>query len=487
MRSLDWAVMIAYVFVLLGIAFWACKKVRSSEDFYIGGGKVPWWLAGASHHVSGYSAVVFTGYAAIAYRMGFTIYVWWACPIALAMFIGSVLIAPRWVRLRQHLGVQSPTGYLSRRYNIATQQLIAWSGVVLKLLDVAAKWVAIALVLNGFTGLDMKTGILMGSVLSIVYITVGGFWADLANDFFQFVVQILAGCVMFVVVVRYLGGFGEIRGALAKLPAEHFALFPEPYNLTYVLLFSIVVFMSYNGGTWNLAMRFISTTDPREAKRTAQFSAVLYLLWPLVLFFPMWMAPLIFPGMENPQTVYSLMAQKFLPAGLFGLVLAGMVSATLTMTASDTNAISAVLTKDIFPVLFPRSFSREGGLSLFAARATTVIFTVLTVIIAFNNQRFGGIIGLIVSWFGALLGPSATPMLLGLLPFYRHCGPSAASGLSLSSRSSPSRWRSPSGSRPWSPCLSSRPSSWQGVGNRCPSESSGLLTRLPERLIRGAP
>ena len=130
--------------------------------------------------------------------------------------------------------------------------------------------------------------------------------------------------------------------------------------------------------------------------------------------------------MENPQTVYSLMAQKFLPAGLFGLVLAGMVSATLTMTASDTNAISAVLTKDIFPVLFPRSFSREGGLSLFAARATTVIFTVLTVIIAFNNQRFGGIIGLIVSWFGALLGPSATPMLLGLLPFYRHCGPSAA-------------------------------------------------------------
>lgn len=425
MKSLDWIVLVAYSFVLLGVAFWAFKKVKNSADFYIGGGNVPWWLAGASHHVSGYSAVIFTGYAAIAYRMGITIYIWWACSIALAMFVGSSLIAPRWVRLRQYLDIQSPTGYLSQRYDIGTQQLIAWSGVLLKLLDVAAKWVAIAVVLNGFTGMELRTGIFIGSALSVVYITVGGFWADLVNDFFQFIIQILAGCVMFYLVVQHLGGFSAVVDIWKKLPAGHLDLFPEPYTLTYALLYTIVVFMSYNGGTWNLAMRFISTTDPREAKRTARFSAILYLLWPLVLFFPMWAAPLLFPDLAKPETVYSLMSQKFLPAGLFGLVLAGMISATLTMTASDTNAISAVLTKDIFPVLFPKAFKRD-GLSLTTARLTTVIFTVITVFIALNNERFGGITGLIISWFGALVGPASTPMLLGLLPFYKHCGSGAA-------------------------------------------------------------
>lgn len=88
-----------YAVLLISIGIWGYSKVKSANDFYIAGGKVPWWLSGVSHHVSGYSAVVFTGYATIAYRNGVSIYFWWALSIAVMVFLGSYLIAPRWARL----------------------------------------------------------------------------------------------------------------------------------------------------------------------------------------------------------------------------------------------------------------------------------------------------------------------------------------------------------------------------------------------------
>ena len=120
------------------IGFSAYRKVRGSDDYFIAGGKLPWWLAGISHHVGGYSGAVFVAYAGVAYTHGFTIYVWWALTIAAAIILGAYIMAPRWARLRINYNVQSPTEYLSIRYNVPTQQLMAWCGVLLKLFDVGA-------------------------------------------------------------------------------------------------------------------------------------------------------------------------------------------------------------------------------------------------------------------------------------------------------------------------------------------------------------
>ena len=426
MSPLDFIALCIYAFLLISIGIWGYSKVKNANDFYIGGGKVPWWLSGVSHHVSGYSAVIFTGYATIAYRNGISIYFWWALSIALMLILGSYLIAPRWARLRKELNIQSPTTYLATRYGLPTQQLIAWSGVLLKLLDVAAKWVAIAVILKAFVGIDLTTGILIGSSISLLYISFGGFWADLANDFFQFILQLVAGLVMFFAVLNHFEGWGGFVEAWQTLPAANRNPLNEPYDIWYTIFFAIVLFMSYNGGTWNLAMRFMASPDARSAQKTARLSAILYIIWPVILFMPMWISPVIFPGLgDEAGTVYALLAEKFIPAGLYGLVLGGMIAATLTMTASDTNAISAVITQDVLPVLFPKKFERKST-TLKAARITTALFMAVTIVIALNHESFGGIIGLIITWFGALLGPSAMPLLLGLLPIYKKCDQTAA-------------------------------------------------------------
>lgn len=426
MTTLDWIVLGLYFFVMVGIGLWSYRQVSDSSDFFAAGGRMPWWLSGISHHVSGYSAVVFTGYAAVAYTEGFTLYIWWAVTVALTLFLGAILVAPRWARLRVRYGVQSPTEYLKIRYNLPTQQLLAWSGSLLKVFDVGAKYAAIGILLQVIAGVPLYVGISLAGAVSLVYVTIGGLWADALNDFCQFVVQALAAVVLFVAVLSQLGGAGAIFGMWGRLPEGNTDLFAGEYTPTFVLAFALVTFLSYTGGTWNLAQRFIASPAGSDARKAAFFSAGLYLTFPLVLFFPMWAAPILFPDIADPEQVYGVMARELLPSGMLGLVLAAMFAATMSMTASDSNAISAVVTRDILPVL-GRSFRNlSGPRSLLLGRITTLIFTALTLLVAAYADVFGGIIGLIVVWFAGLLGPTALPMILGLIPAFRHSGSAAA-------------------------------------------------------------
>src|ERR1044071_899144 len=126
MHTLDYVV-IGLFFLLVAVIGWlSVRKIKGSRDYFVAGGQIPWWLGGISHHVSGHSGVVFVAYAAVAYQYGFTLYVWWALSITVACFVGAFVFAPRWARLRAALAIESPTEYLALRYNVATQQLMAW-------------------------------------------------------------------------------------------------------------------------------------------------------------------------------------------------------------------------------------------------------------------------------------------------------------------------------------------------------------------------
>ncbi len=422
MQQLDWIVLALFFLVMVVIGMWSYKQIATSGDFYVAGGKLPWWLSGISHHISGYSGVVFVAYAGIAYTHGFTIYMWWALPVSVAVLVGSFIIAPRWARLRINQQIESPTEYLCKRYNLPTQQLMAWSGVLLKLFDVGAKWAAIAILLRGFTGIPLIWGVLLAGGISLIYITVGGLWADIWTDLAQFIVQIIAGFAMFFIVLNMLGGIGGLSTLWDDLPAEHANLFSDPYTELFAVAFLIIAFFSYNGGTWNLATRYISSPTGSDARKAALLSGALYLVWPLILFFPMWAAPVILGDVANPEESYALLTQELLPPGLVGLVLAAMFASTMSMTSSDANTISAVITRDILPTLSERMRRLQERRGLLLARAATFGFTAATLVIAINEERFGGVIGLIVSWFAALVGPVSIPMILGLLPAFRHAG-----------------------------------------------------------------
>ena len=421
---IDLLVIILFFVLMLGIGVWSYFKNTSSEDFFVAGGALPWWLSGISHHVSGYSGAVFVAYAGLAYTHGFSLYIWWALTIGLTILVSAKIFPVFWVRLRKRFHIQSPLEFLITRYNLLTQQIMAWSGVILKLFDIGAKWAAIAILLNVFTGVSLPMGIFISGGISLIYITFGGLWAVIITDFAQFIVQIIAGIVMFVVVIDKLGGISSVFTVWDQLPAENSQAFNDPYTVGFALAFLFINFLSYNGGQWNLATRYISSPSEQQATKAARLSGILYLIWPLILFFPMWAAPVILPGMEDPTQSYGILTKELLPVGLIGLVVASLFANTMSMTSSDINTISAVITRDILPVLSKKF--KDGKNSLTIARLTTFGFTLATIVIALQFEKFGGVLGLIISWFGALVGPIAVPMLFGVIPWFKSCGPKAA-------------------------------------------------------------
>src|SRR5690606_41991138 len=115
--------------------------------------------------------------------------------------IGTIyFIAPRWARLRSKTGIQSPTEYLATRYNIPTQQLMAWSGVVVKLFDVGAKWAAVGILLHAFMGIPVLCGIVISGVVPLFYVSLVGLWADELIAFTLYV-MLLVPCFVYYVTI----------------------------------------------------------------------------------------------------------------------------------------------------------------------------------------------------------------------------------------------------------------------------------------------
>ncbi len=409
MTSIDYGVVAVYLLLVAATGFVVRARIKGLADYFAGGHNVPWWLAAVSHHISGYSAFAFVAYAGLAYTVGFNVWTLFAIPTFLAMMVGAYVWAPRWSRLN----VITPVEYLERRFNRTVHQLIAWSGIAVKFLDEGMKLYSLGLIIYVCTGWPLDVTIIGCGVVAVLYILLGGLWAEIITDFAQFFVQLIVTLVLAAAVLKAVGGWA---GMWEQLPLEHCSFFSEKYNLAYILVFIIPIILSYNGGTWGLAQRFYSIGKPSAARKAALLSGALYLVYPLFLYIPAWAAPLVLGEIGNPEEVYPLMAQKFFPTllpGLLGLFVAAMFAATMSMVDSDLNALAAVFTKDIYQKTFNPSAS-ENTLLKVALLATAILGTI-TIIGGLLTPALGGAFEVMMQWYAAILAPVSVPLLFGMV------------------------------------------------------------------------
>lgn len=411
MTGIDYAVVAVYLAFVAGVGFLVRGRIKGLSDYFAGGHRVPWWLAAVSHHVSGYSAFAFVGYASVAYRVGFNIWTLFAVPCFLAMTVGAFVWAPRWARLKVVTAVE----YLDRRFNRTVHQTIAWSGIAVKFVDEGMKLYSLAVIVAVCTPLRLEATIIGCGVVAILYVVIGGLWAEVLTDFSQFIVQFITTIVLAVVVLKAVGGWG---GLWAAMPAESRGLFSEEFDVPYILVFAVVVMLSYNGGTWGLAQRFYSVGAAADAKKAALLSAALYLLYPVVLYIPVWAARPLLGGVADPEHAYAVVALRYLPSmapGLLGLFVASMFAATMSMVDSDLNALAAVFTKDIYQRAFRPNASQRTLLWVgFLATAVLGVITIATGLLT-ATPVFGGAFKAMMDWYAAILGPVAVPLLFGML------------------------------------------------------------------------
>lgn len=403
----DLLVVVLYMAGVAFLGYVANRMVKSPEDYFAGGKRVPWWMAAVSHHVSGYSAVLFVAHTSEAYTVGLPmITVIFSVPIAMA--IGSVLWAPRWSRLK----VLTPVEYLERRFGNGIRQLCAWSGMAIKFVDEGIKLYSLSMVIHFCTGWRLEYVIIGCGVVAVAYLAMGGLWATMLTDSMQFVVQYVITIAIVPFVLYRVGGWSGIW----ESQPERYVLLGGRFTPWFLLVWVVVITLSYNGGTWGLAQRFYSIGKPGDARKAALLSGSLSLFYPLVVFIPAWSARSIVGEVVDPEHAYVSVVYEILSTwgpGFMGLFISAMFAATMSMIDSDLNALSAVFTNDIYKRCFRPGASDRTVLRV--GYAATVVFGALTIACGILTIHMEGAFNTMVQWYGAILGPVTVPLLMGMV------------------------------------------------------------------------
>jgi SSS family solute:Na+ symporter len=424
--TIDYVVIGAYMALMLGIGYFSMRFNAGAADYFKGGNRIHWLAAGLSSFMSGFSAWTFTGAAGLAYEKGLVtilLYVGNACTFLLGYFV----FAARWRRAR----ISTVMEYLVDRFDERTRQAFSWTTIVFQLFMGAAMLYGLGLFIGPVCGWKLSWTILGCGAVILGYCVVGGLWAVVITDFLQAAILLPFTLIMAALSLWRLGGLG---GLVSSLPPEMTSLQLTPgYGWVFVVSWTIMTSVGYN--TAAMAQRYFSVDDERSARKVALLCFSLFFVGAFIWFIP----PLamrvshpdlgaLWPGLANPQeSSYALAAVTLLPNGLIGIMLAAMLSATMSSVSGLLNLHSAIISRDIFPTLFPRRAGHAeklavGWASTFGVGATMIALamtmaaqgqSVFQVMLTFNtvmSLAYGppALLGLVVE---------RTPRWSGLLSF----------------------------------------------------------------------
>lgn len=405
----DYLVVAGYFLLVLWIGIWFRNRLTSTSDYFAGGNQVPWWMAGISHYMSSFSAFSFIAYAQIAYMYGWvsvTLF-WAAVPGCLA---GGLFFARRWRRAR----VITPVQFLETRFNGMLRQLFAWAGIPMKIFDDALKVFATGLFVSVASGLSLPWSIVVCGAVMVGYTFFGGLWALVVTDYVQFLMKALAILLMFPLAIHAAGG---IKSAFFHLPVNFLRPVNGPYGWVYIAGFVVLMLVSYNA-SWSLAQKYYSVRDDREASKAAYFSVILNFFGAPLMIAPAMIGRHFLPDLiaqHQTANTYVLLVLRLLPAGMVGIIMVAMFSATMAAVSGDFNALASVLTQDVYHRLIRPNASEER--LLFTGRWVTfglgALTTALSLWIAFFHQQ--SLFNLMVTVLGLFMAPTLLPLLAGLL------------------------------------------------------------------------
>ncbi len=405
MRPADLIVLVAYLatMVVVGVAY---ARQKSSDMYFAGGRQLSWWLGGVSFFMSNVSALSIVVYAGLGYRYGLVAVLLYATSVP-ATLLTTWFFAHRWRRA----GVITPTEFLERRFSPLTRQILAWSGIPLRVIDEALKIVAIGIFVSAGLNISPTGAMLAVGLTILVYAVLGGLWAVVVTVFVQFVLVSGAVVLLLPLAWRAAGGWDNFVGAV---PAGFFAPANPTYSWPYLAAFLVLVCVS-TAGNWAMVQKFYSARSDREARGVGWLAALLFLALPPFWIFTGMLARSFVPfGGFDPQRIYGHLAATLLPAGMLGLVVAALFAATMSVLSNGYNVLSSVLTVDVYQrLLRSRASQRElvmVGRILTGALALIVLALALTV-----TYFHWTIFDTMVAAFALFVPPTVLPMLAGLV------------------------------------------------------------------------
>ena len=412
---LNWIVLLVYFGAMLFLGSRVGKSNNSTESYFLGSRKIPWWAIGLSVMATQCSAVSFIGMPGWGYTSGL-MRLTYTFQFPLVMVILMVTFVPFFYNTK----VVSIYEYLEKRFGSKSRTFMSVIFLLSRGLQTAVVLFGPALALSMITGLDPKITILIMGVFSIAYTVFGGIAAVIWTDVVQMFI-IWLGVILAIVmpIITSDGGLGAIvNNAVSNnmITGLDFSFsLKNPYSFWGGLLGSGFLYITYLGTDQSQIQRVLTAKSIRETKLSLSLAGfivpiqtLLFLIAGICLF-------TAFGGQafENSDYVMLTFITQYLPAGIAGLVTAGVFAAGMSSVDSALNALATVATTDFYKRWKPDA---DDAQCLKVSRYMTLFFGVFATVAALFLGGLGSVLDLI-----NVIGPLFYPCMLSAFTLAVFC------------------------------------------------------------------
>lgn len=356
LELLDWISIAVYFTILAVIAIWVIrKKKENTEDYFLAGRNVGWFVVGASIFASNIGSEHVVGLAGAGASD--------KLPLLIYEVHAWIVLILGWVFLPfyQRAGVFTMPEFLEKRFDSRMRWILSvFSIVAYVLTKISVTIYAGGVVVSALLGIDFWTGAIATVILTGIYTVFGGMRAVVYTETLQALVLIAGAAVLTYIGLDRVGGWESMKATVTPEYLNMWRPASDPeFPWPSLFISSTIVGIWYWCTDQYIVQRTLTAKNIKEGRRGTIFGALMKLL-PVFLF--------LIPGVialtlkmrgelhwENADEAFPVLMSNLLPAGLRGLVAAGLLAALMSSLASVFNSVSTLFTVDIYKKLRPET------------------------------------------------------------------------------------------------------------------------------------
>lgn len=389
LNYMDYLMVALYIVIMVFIGLHFAKKNSNADDYFVGGHKMPMWVAAISAQAAGASGITMMALPAMAYQANL---LYWGTLFfdLLPTLLTAIFIIP----ILKKLNIISCYEYIEMRFCRQLRQFASFTFLIsLLLIRLGVVTLLPAMAIGAVTGLNVYWCIIITGVLATSYTAIGGLDSVAWCDVFQFVIMTFGAVLCAVLIVSGtdggFAGFWSTASAYDKLTVFDFS-WDWAIPTIWLLLLTSPLKMFNMASDQGFVQRVMAVKDLREAKQVS----VNYFFLALPVQSAMWIIGVglfVFfcqnPGLYDPtlppDSVFPQFIVQRLPMGIRGLMIIGIVAASVSTLDAGINSAGAVMVSDFLKVWFPgMSGKQQLALSRICTLAAGVIGTMAAIVYA---------------------------------------------------------------------------------------------------------
>lgn len=428
--------MVCYMAVVIGIGIYFAKRSnQSSEDYFLGGRSLGPWVTAMSAEASDMSGWLLMGLPGVAYWCGLSDAAWTSIGLALGTYINWLLVAKR---LRRYSAVAGDAitlpDFFSNRFHEKKKVIMTLSALfILIFFTVYASscFVTCGKLFSTLFGASYQSMMIAGALFVVIYTFLGGFLAESASDFMQAVVMIFALTVILITGTLAAGGLQAVVDNAKNIPgfftffgiaspsvdangiqqvANGAPVFGEAGSYGFLTIISTLSWGLGYFGMPQVLLRFMAIRKTNELVRARRIATVWVVISLAAAVLIGLMGRAMFPVHETLNTasgaenVFIVLSRHLLPPLLAGLVMAGILAATISSSDSYLLIAASAVSLNIFKGILKKDASDKQVMTM--SRIILLLIAVAGVVIAMDeNSVIFTIVSFAWAGFGAVFGP----------------------------------------------------------------------------------